>query len=81
MDKSEQRENMTKRSVTKNTWLQLVNYSYLQKKKKSLGHVKDKIISLFKINTTKDHSKPTSSKNLYGGAKKPRKLKNKLQIT
>ena len=52
MDKSEQRENMTKRSVTKNT------YSYLQVQKKSLGHVKNKIISLFKINTTKDHGKP-----------------------
>ena len=42
-----------------------------------MGGVKDKIMSLFKINTTQDHNKPLSGKNLHGGAKKPWKLKKK----
>ena len=39
--------------------------------------VKGKIMSLFKTSTTKNYSKPTHVKNVYGGEKKPRKLKIK----
>ena len=43
--------------------------------KKKEGDAKDKIMSLFKTNKTKYYSKPTCAKNVYGGRKKPRKLK------
>ena len=36
--------------------------------------VKEKVISLFKTNTTKDYSKPTCVNKMNGGGKKPRKL-------
>ena len=41
------------------------------------GNVKDKIISLFKTNTTKDYNKPALEKNVYGGGQKSRKPKAK----
>ena len=44
-----------------------------------MDNVKDKIMSLFKTNLTKDYSKPTRVKNVYGGIKIPRKLKIKKQ--
>ena len=34
--------------------------------------VKDKVMSLFKTNTTKNYSKPTRVNKMYGGGKKPR---------
>ena len=44
-----------------------------------MDNVKDKIVSLFKTNLTKDYSKPTRIKNVYGGGKIPTKLKIKKQ--
>ena len=41
-----------------------------------MGGIKDQIMSLFK---TKDYSKPKSVKTLYGGGKKPSKLKVQKQ--
>ena len=35
-----------------------------------MGGVKDKIMRLFKINTTKDYSEAASVKNVDGGGKK-----------
>ena len=43
--------------------------------KKVVFGVKDKILSLFKINTTTDGSKQICVKNIYGSGKKLRKLK------
>ena len=40
-----------------------------------VGNVKDKIISLFKTNTTKDYTEPTHVNNVYGGGKKLTKPK------
>ena len=34
---------------------------------------------LFKTNKTKDYSKPTHIRNVYGGGKNPRKLKKQKQ--
>ena len=44
-----------------------------------MGGVKDKIISLFKINTTKNDSKLTCVSNVYGNRKKPSKPKIKVR--
>ena len=44
-----------------------------------MGGVKDKIMSLLKTNTTKDYNKPTRVNNVFGGGKKPRKLKIKKE--
>ena len=43
--------------------------------KKIVFGVKDKILSLFKTNTTTDQSKQICVKNVYGSGKKPRKIK------
>ena len=59
--------------------VQLINCLYSRDCKKTIGGVKDKIMSLFKTNTTKDYSKPTRFKNAYRGRKKPRKQKIKKQ--
>ena len=40
---------------------------------------KDKIINLFKTNTTKDYSKATHIKNKYGRGKKPSQIKMQKQ--
>ena len=42
-----------------------------------VGGTEDKVMSLFKTNTTESFGKPTLVKNLYGGRKKPRKPKIK----
>ena len=42
-----------------------------------MGNVKDKIITLSKIDLTKDYNKPTRVNNVYKGGKKRRKLKLK----
>ena len=59
-----------KRTFTKNTWYDwydwLINY-IPDPIIKSVGGVKDEIMSLFK---TKDYSKPESVKTVYGGGKK-----------
>ena len=44
-----------------------------------MGVVKDKIMSLFRTNITKDYSKPTCVNNVYGGGKKPKRPKSKKQ--
>ena len=44
-----------------------------------MGGAKDKIISQFKTDTSKDYGKPTHFKNVYGGEKKPNKLKMQKQ--
>ena len=41
--------------------------------------VTDKIMSLFKTNTTKDYSEPRRIENLHDRRKKPRKLKIQKQ--
>ena len=43
---------------------------------KIAGSVKDNIMSLFKISTSKNDSKQAHFNNVYGGLKKPRKPKN-----
>ena len=65
------------RSFAKSTrydWL--VNY-IPEPIKKTLGNAKDKIMSLFKTNTTEDCIKPTHVSNVYRGEKKPSKPKIK----
>ena len=42
-----------------------------------VGGVNDKIMSLFKTNTSKEFSKTTRVSNVYGGGKQPRKTKSK----
>ena len=42
-----------------------------------MGGVKDKIMSLFKNNSTKDYSQPARVENVYDCGNKPRKLKIK----
>ena len=42
-----------------------------------MGGVNDKIMSLFKTNTTKEFSKTTRVSNVYGGGKQRRKTKSK----
>ena len=44
-----------------------------------MSGVKDKVFSLFKINTSKDYSKPKCVKYLHGGRKKSMKLEIKTQ--
>ena len=64
---------MKKRTFAKNTWYDwydwLVNY-ILDAINKTMGGVKDKIMRLFKINTTRDYSEAASVKNMDGGGKK-----------
>ena len=59
-----------KRTFTKNTWCDwydwLINYN-LETIRKTVGRVKDQIMSLFK---TKDYSKPKRVKTVNGGGKK-----------
>ena len=43
-----------------------------------VGWVKDKIMILFKANTTKYYNKPTRLNNFYGGGKKLRKPKTNV---
>ena len=61
MDKFEQKEMMKKRPLIKNTWNDWL-ISYIPEPMK-----KDKIMSLFKTNTTKDYSTPTRIKNEHDG--------------
>ena len=70
-EKTNKRGNISK----KKTWYNwLINY-IPQSTKKRESDAKDKIMNLFKTNTTKYYSKPARAKNVYGGRKKPRKLK------
>ena len=56
MDKSEQKETKKKRPI-KNTWCDwLINY-VPKPKRKFVGSFKDKVVSLFKTNTSKDFGK------------------------
>ena len=41
---------------------------------------KDKIIKLYKTNTSNGYSKPKRAKNLNSGEKKPRKLKKQNEV-
>ena len=75
MDKFEKRELTKKRTLTENTWHDwcdcLIKY-IPESIKKTLGVVKDQIISLFK---TKDYSKMEHAKTVYGGGKKENIIK------
>ena len=72
IDKFEEKEITKKRTFEKNTSYDfLTNFIF----EKTVGCVKDKVMSLFKTNTTKDYSKLTRVKNVYGGGKKSRKPK------
>ena len=46
---------------------------YISEIVKMVGSVKDKIMSLFKTNTTKNYIKPARISNVYGGRNRPRK--------
>ena len=54
--------------------------NYIPELKKMMVGVKDKIMSLFKTNTTDNSSKPTRVNNVYRGRKKLRKTKSKKTI-
>ena len=43
-----------------------------------MGGCKDKVMSLFKTNTTKNYSEPTLVNKVHVGSKKPRMQKNKM---
>ena len=64
MDKFEQKEMMKKRPLIKNTWNDWL-ISYIPEPIK-----KDKIMSLFQTNTTKDYSTQTRIKNEYDDGQK-----------
>ena len=61
---------MKKRTLTKNTW-----HNCILKPIKEKDKTKDKTMSLYKANVTKDYSKPTHVKNMYSGGRKPKKVK------
>ena len=66
MDKFEKKELTKKRTFTKNIWYDWYNWliKYIPEPlKKSVGRVKDQIMSLFK---TKDYSKPVKTVNGRG---------------
>ena len=69
MDKFAQKEMMKKRPVLKSTWHDCYDWllNDISESIKKVGGIKDKIMSLFKTNTTKN----------YGGGKIPRKPKIK----
>ena len=67
MDKFEKKELTKKRTFTKNTWYDWLIIYISEPITKSVGRVKDQIMSLFK---TKDYSKPEPVKTVYGGGKK-----------
>ena len=81
MDKFEEKE-MTKRPFFKKHLVQLVlfaNELYSQvHKKKTVGIVKSKIMSLLKRNATKNYSKPRRVNNVYevGRSQENQKQKN-----
>ena len=68
---------MKKRSLEKNTWFDWYNWliNYIPQPKKTVGGVKDKIMSHFKTNTSNDYSKSACVNNVNGGGKKLRKPK------
>ena len=66
-----------KRPFAKNTWYDWLINCILEPIKITVGGVKEKILSLFKTSTSKCFKTPTRDKNVYGGEKKPRKLKRK----
>ena len=47
----------------------MVNLLYPQAHKATVGGSKDRIMILFKTTLTRDYSKPTRAKNIYGGGK------------
>ena len=57
----------------------LIDY-ILELEKKKEEDVKDKIISLFKTDKTKNYSKPTRVNNVYGGEKSKKNTKTKKQL-
>ena len=75
MDKFAEKER--KRSFAKSTCYNWLIIYIPEPIKKMLGDAKDKIMGLFKTNTTGDCIKPTHVNNVYGGEKKPRKPKIK----
>ena len=75
MGKFEKKELTKKRTFTKNTWYDWHNWlmNYIPEPiEKPEGGVKDQIMSLSKTN---EYSQPKRVKNVYGGRKKPKKLK------
>ena len=68
MDKFAQKEMMKKRPVLKSTWHDCYDWllNYISESIKKVGGIKDKIMSLFKTNTTKNY-----------GEEKTKKTKNK----
>ena len=40
-----------------------------------MGGLKDRVMSFFKTNTAEDYAKSKCVKDVYGGEKKPRKVK------
>ena len=68
MEKFAQKEMMKKRPVLKSTWHDCYDWllNYISESIKKVGGIKDKIMSLFKTNTTKNY-----------GEEKTKKTKNK----
>ena len=81
MDKFEENELTKNNTLAKIIWYDWYDWliNYIHESIKTVGGVKDTIISLFKKNIAKDYSKVKCIKNLCGGGKKPRKLKMQRQ--
>ena len=54
-------------TLTKSPWHNWLIRCIPELIKNMVGSVQDKIMSLFKSNTTKNFSKPTRVNNMYGG--------------
>lgn len=66
----------SKDTETKNPWCNWL-ISYISEIVKVVGGVKNKIMNLFKKNTTEDYSKTMHVNNMNRGGMKPRKSKLK----
>ena len=74
----EQKEMTKKKPLIKSTWYNWL-ISYISERKKPVAGAKDKIMSFFKINTTKDYSKPKRIKKNVWWWKELSKLKMRKQ--
>ena len=70
MDNLKGNEITKNRPFVKNTWYNCLINFILEPIKETLGGVKDEIMSLFKINRTKDYERLTPENNICEGRKK-----------
>lgn len=71
---SKANKNVGEETAYKKHSVPFVSWLYSGANKKTVGGVQSIIMSPFKTNTTKNYSKPSRVKKLYGGRKKSRKL-------